>query len=286
MSKICKYFIKEGKCKHGDDCKFIHNKNICKYMFLYGTCKKGDECDFKHEIDGKQIEPLSRSNSSGNKQRRPKNTETFEPSHELFDMKVVVGGPGSYNRKYDNRDVVLVPGLFGQTNDLSYFNSLLDEIKNSNLESEIWKLWHGDTHLIADDHIQWKEKCPTFNKILDIIENYFNMKISATRLNLYRDSSEWKPYHFDAAGVKPEIAKVQNFTVGVSFGCERDIAFEHAKTKSTVSFPLPNGSVYAFSRDTNTIWRHGVPQLPPTPSEKKHENSRISIIAWGWVDED
>ena len=262
MSKICKYFAKDGYCKHGDNCRFIHDKE-----------------QFKNNYDLNS----KNANKSDNKQkRRPKNTESFEPSHELFDMKVVVGSSDKYNRKYDNRDVVLVPGLFGLPNDLTFYNSLLDEIEKSNFENELWKLWHGDTHLIADDHIKWKEKCPTFNKILDVIKNYFNMKISATRLNLYRDSTEWKPYHFDAAGVKPEIAKVQNFTVGVSFGCERDIAFEHAKTKSTISFPLPNGSLYAFSRDVNTIWRHGVPQLPP---EKKNDHSRISIIAWGWVDE-
>lgn len=33
------------------------------------------------------------------------------------------------------------------------------------------------------------------------------MKVNATRLNWYRDSKEWKPYHHDAAAVKPEIAK-------------------------------------------------------------------------------
>jgi hypothetical protein len=47
----------------------------------------------------------------------------------------------------------------------------------------------------------------------------------------YRDSTEWKPFHFDAAAVKADKARTQNFTVAISFGMERDAAFEHAKTK-------------------------------------------------------
>ena len=47
----------------------------------------------------------------------------------------------------------------------------------------------------------------------------------------YRDSTEWKPFHHDAAAMKADKARTQNFTVAVSFGMERDAAFEHAKTK-------------------------------------------------------
>ena len=31
--------------------------------------------------------------------------------------------------------------------------------------------------------------------------------------------------------------------------------------KSKIRIPLKNGQCYAFTRDINTIWRHGVPQL-------------------------
>ena len=40
-----------------------------------------------------------------------------------------------------------------------------------------------------------------------------------------------QPFHHDAAAMKPDKARTQNFTVAVSFGCERDAAFEHAETK-------------------------------------------------------
>ena len=60
---------------------------------------------------------------------------------------------------------------------------------------------------------------------------YFDMDVKATRLNWYRDSSEWKPFHHDAAAMKEKFARTQNFTLGVSFGAERDAAFEHAQVR-------------------------------------------------------
>ena len=40
--------------------------------------------------------------------------------------------------------------------------------------------------------------------ILDKLRDYFGMHIEATRLNWYRDSNEWKPFHHDAAAIKVE----------------------------------------------------------------------------------
>ena len=31
----------------------------------------------------------------------------------------------------------------------------------------MWKLWHGDTHLIVDDKKGWKKSCPTFKYVID-----------------------------------------------------------------------------------------------------------------------
>ena len=47
--------------------------------------------------------------------------------------------------------------------------------------------------------------------------------------------------------------------------------------------PQPNGCAYAFGRDLNLDWQHGILQLPPDKQTKGGE--RISIIAWGWVDQ-
>ena len=66
---------------------------------------------------------------------------------------------------------------------------------------------------------------------------------------------------------------------------ERDISFQVASNqreseRAVVSFPLKNGQGYAFCRDLNTLWRHGVPQI-----KIQQECGRISIIAWGWIDQ-
>jgi len=257
----CKFYIK-GNCRDGDNCKFQHVNDVCKYFFLRDSCKKGDECKFKH------IASI-----------RKKNTETFQPNHTPSDMRVLVGDgkTETYNEDITSQDVVVIPDLFCAKDDLSFYNKILEEIKQEN----VWKLWHGDTHLIADDKTDWKKDCPTFNKVLEKIGKYFKMDIKATRLNWYRDSSEWKPYHHDAAAVKADKAKTQNFTVSVSFGLQRDVSFEHAKNRARVTIPLPNGSTYTFSNVVNKVWRHGILQVP---KEKQIDQGRISIIAWGKVD--
>ncbi len=127
--------------------------------------------------------------------------------------------------------------------------------------------------------MKWKEQCPTFAMVIERIQKFFKMNIRATRFNWYKDTSQWKPFHHDAAAVKPEIAEKQNFTVAVSFGATRDAAFEHAQTKTVISLPQPDSCIYAFAKDTNIIWRHGILQDMPVKQE-----GRISIIAWGWID--
>ena len=61
------------------------------------------------------------------------------------------------------------------------------------------------SHVIADDKRNWKEACPTFTYVVDRIKNYFDMDIKATRFNWYRNTSEWKPFHHDAAAMKVNI---------------------------------------------------------------------------------
>ena len=118
--------------------------------------------------------------------------------------------------------------------------------------------------------------------VLDRLAAYFSMDVKATRLNWYRDSKEWKPFHHDAAAMKADRARTQNFTAAVSFGMEREAAFEHAKTKTVISMPQPNGTIYTFGKDVNIMWRHGITQVPP---EKYSDQGRISIIAWGWIEQ-
>ena len=91
-----------------------------------------------------------------------------------------------------------------------------------------------------------ERKCPTFTMVIDKIKDYFDVDVKATRFNLYENSLNWKPLHHDAAAVKKDKAATQNITIGVSFGLEREAAFEHAKHRTVVSVPLPMG-VFMFS---------------------------------------
>ena len=253
MEKICRDFM-ERRCKR-ENCRFIHDKNICYHFWKFKKCRFGDHCRKKHFL-------------------KKKNTESFEPSYVKPDMRILVEiGKSETELNITGNDVIIIPDLFF---DVTY-DDLLKDVK----DKEIWKLWHGDSHHIADDKLGWKETCPVFNKVIDRIKTYFKMDIKATRFNWYKSTAEWKPYHHDAAALKPDKAKTQNFTVGVSFGVVRDIAFEHAESKKVVSFPLENGSTFCFAKDVNVEWRHGVPQLPP---EQHEDKGRISIIAWGSIE--
>jgi hypothetical protein len=279
--EICRDFLRNN-CNN-TNCTRIHDKNACRHFYLKGFCKfSANECKFKHyNVDEKE----NKCNIKIKKHHKHiKNTETFEPFTGVPDVRVVFcDDHEKLNVSITPLDIVLVPNIICQRNDLTIYNKLLEEMEATGFDQEkLFKLWHGNSHMIVDDQAyKWKEMCPTFNMIVDKLAKYFNMKVNSTRFNFYQDSMDHKPFHFDAAAIKPHIAKVQNFTVGISFGACRDITFEHDKTRNIVSFPLFNGQIYCFSRDINVKWRHGVPQLP---ANKQHNNGRISIILWGWID--
>ena len=115
------------------------------------------------------------------------------------------------------------------------------------------------------------------------------MTVSATRLNYY-NKSYWKPYHHDAAALKPNKAKTQNITVGVSFGETREISFEstheNKKDRIRLNFPLENSIVYSFGNKVNIDFRHGIPPLKNNRNTNENTNKlytgRFSIIIWGY----
>ena len=95
-------------------------------------------------------------------------------------MRIIAATPGlaRYNREHTTRDVIIVSDLFCDPGDLSIYEKLLGELNNSGVpEQQLWKLWHGDSHLIADDKRNWKQSCPTFTYVVDRIRDYFDMDI-------------------------------------------------------------------------------------------------------------
>jgi cold shock CspA family protein len=297
-------------CKDQDNVKeyFAHHSEINVKNNIFRALYENEQVEFIHSyneekkklvakeitgVGGNKLKCESSNNTKkesgnikkGSKKKRhrliKKNTESFEPDHTPPDLRVYVedGKKDIYPRHYDERDVVLINNMFSEFKPNEIYDKLLEEIKTTGSEEEIWKLWHGDTHYIADDRRPgWKEKCPTFSMVVDRIAKYFEMDVKATRFNWYRDSQEWKPFHHDAAAVDPKKAKTQNLTVGISFGSVRDVAFQHAKARTVVSMPLSDGMIYTFGNKVNIDWRHGIPQIvKPTENDK----GRISVILWG-----
>ena len=233
-----------------------------------------------------------------------RNTDSFDPDSTLVrpDLRIRVGLEDGLPLKHD--DVVIVPQLFGPTNDWSNYYKLIREItdlqeqqqqqyssnpkKKGAASSANFVSWHEGAHLIVKN----PEESPTFQAILDRMCEYFHIDRSSAgyRFNFYTDSKDWKPFHHDSAAFNPQRAKNQNITVGVSFGATRELAFlraydqdgsssvDHDQHRVRVYFPQPNNGVFSFGRDVNIHWKHGVNALEPELQDGK---GRISIILWG-----
>jgi hypothetical protein len=267
FNKLCKFYNNNG-CKK-DNCQFIHSNN-------HNNDKKHHNKNRHHNLKNK------------------KNTECFEPMERKVDLRILYDLNKDYIKTdLTDRDLLLVPNLFKDYMKYDLYYNLIDEITKYELEKkdsgDLLKLWHGNdkiagTHYIADDKLDWKKSCPTFTLILDKLVNYFNVQIKATRFNWYKDTKQWKPFHHDAAAFDPKKSKTQNITIAVSFGCTRYTALEFSeenknKEKTTISIPIADGEIYAFTNTTNKLWKHGILQ------EKNYKDEgRISIIIWGWVD--
>lgn len=243
---VCKHYVM-GKCNR-INCKFEHVDNICTNYYFDNICNNRT-CKKIHDI-----------------KKKVKNTESFVPVHTEPDIRIKINEKIMKSNEISIHDNIL--------NDNNIYNIILEEINNNT-----FKKWHGDTHLIADDSINWRHNSPTFNKIIEILSNKLNIKVSATRLNYYTNSLDWKPYHHDAAAIKEHIANKQNITVGVSFGLTREISFQNVRTKNTINIPLRDSIVYCFGNQINSEWKHSIPQF-----NKNINEGRISIIIWGYTE--
>jgi len=291
FENICKYWIK-NKCNH-ENCKFIHDPDLC--LNFYNNLNCNGLCNKNHFITPLLLNNNNINNNQNNKNNKkkkfnkPKNTETFEPNYSVPEMRVLFEyGKSNCELSLQSNDLIIVPDLFLDKPDL--YNQLLNEIFNTKFNiNNLIIPWHEGCHKIIDDHLDWKKHCPTFQYVVNKLCTYFNMKLNTTRFNWMQNLNDHKFFHFDGAALKPDIAKKQNSTIGVSFGYTRDIAFQvasHPNCRKVISVPLPNGYTYCFNKDVNIDWRHGV--LPiKTPSDYIPSNTdgRISIILWGWIDQ-
>lgn len=257
-TKLCRYFEKNGKCKKGDECSFIHKKK---------------------------------------QHKKPKNTVTFTPFDREVDMRLVVDtAPDTMSIKLHKCDVGFFTNVFGDYKPWELHDLVLQEIKDSSID-RLLKPWHGNdkikgTHLICDDSKGWKRHAPTFNMIIERLVKYFNVDAQATRCNWYDSHTQHKPLHHDAAALDPVKAAKQNITIALSLGQTREILLQKTNTSSSketkdhkgvfLSFPAGDASVYTFTNEVNMHWKHGV--NIGIEEDDKTKESRISIIIWGWTD--
>jgi hypothetical protein len=301
LKNVCRDWM-GGQCKY-NPCRFIHDPELCKLFYSNekcdGTCGKnhfvckeliGSNTNTNTNINTNTNSNTNiNSNNKINKKHKPSNTETFKPDFTPPQMRILFEyGLEKTKLNFQSNDVIIVPDLFAGEPDI--YNKLLGEIFATNFnKQELIIPWHEGSHLIVDDNLDWKKSCPTFNYVIDKVSKYFKMDVKATRFNWMQNLQDHKFFHYDGAALKPEIAKKQNSTIGISFGCTRDIAFQvasHPDCRKVVSIPLPDGYTYCFNKDVNIDWRHGVLPIKTNPDYKPGlSDGRISVVAWGWIDQ-
>ena len=90
-------------------------------------------------FSSKESEKLHVSNVSNvSKNKRKKNTESFEPSYLSSDMRVMIGNTGDiYEYPIESRDIILVNNLFPKEEFPNIYECLLEEIKQTGKEERI-----------------------------------------------------------------------------------------------------------------------------------------------------
>lgn len=218
------------------------------------------------------------------KHTRGRNSESFDKRTTFVrpDMRVRLHGDGSAPpASLSHDDVVIVPNFV--PNSVDVMQRLLSEMnaaQSVGTRNSEYISWHEGCHLIVKD-----ATCsPTFVTLLDQMCEYCQIdpRTASYRYNLYKDDEDWKSFHHDSAAFNPDRARRQNITVGLSFGCRRELAFKHAKKDTLIyfpqDFPQESGMLFTFGKAVNIRWMHGVNGVEET---KRTGEARISIILWG-----
>jgi hypothetical protein len=174
------------------------------------------------------------------------------------------------NLNFDIKDVLYkgcmyLPNLICDKDDMALFNKLNNELINDYDKISDWSQHHK-----IDNPTDSK----TFNNIVKCLENYFKIKVLASRLNYYTQH-DYKPFHHDSHAYSNGLK--EDTTIGLSLGGSRSLAFKHVESGQMFYFPQHNGDIFCFDHLTNQKFMHGIPKLKNTDIE----NLRLSIIIWG-----
>ena len=147
----------------------------------------------------------------------------------LHDVERVLGGGAIY-----------LPAFFCAPGDFSALEALTAELEaqpGAGMEAWSKHLKHENPTFSA-----------TFNALVARMAEHFDVDVYATRLNFYRDASDWKPWHHDSHAYGGNALR-EDFTMGGSFGAERELAFLHEPSGAQFAFPQRNGDVFAFDTE-------------------------------------
>lgn len=228
--------------------------------------KNSEQFNIKIQVPSAQV--ATRVFLSDTKQTTQSNQSNQINNPKQPNMRII------FNKPIMNANEISIHNnVFFATN---LYKNLLEEINYST-----FKLWHNDSHLIADTKDDWKSTSKTFKFIVRELSSFFQMTVIDSHLNYYKDSLDWKPYHQDTIPFNSDKEKKQNIIVGVSLGMKREISFEsihyNKDDRFRINFPLSDSTVYSFGNDVNASFKHGIP-----PLEKYNREGRISIILWGY----
>lgn len=210
-----------------------------------------------------------------------RNSESFDPQsmfvrpqmriiHELNTVK--------YPKQVKSDDVIITPNFEPDPNTYDNLLREMKELQDNGVEGSEYIPWQEGVHLI----IKNPERSPTFNAIINHMCDYYeiNTKTIAVRYNFFKDDIDFKCLHHDSAAFNKQRAKNQNITLGLSLGKTRELVFKHAKNGDLIYMPMPDGTLYSFSKAVNIQWMHGINAIPK--SDQTNEG-RISIIVWGYT---
>ena len=177
---------------------------------------------------------------------------------------------------------VYVSGFVGRIEAEEAMNNIIKELMENVAEStgKDINTMKGleDTNLVSwSKHLKHEDPTfsVTFNSLVKMMSKHFDCDAFATRLNVYRDGTDWKPFHHDSHAFHKASNNKEDFTMGFSLGATRDLEFMHDESGMKFGFPQRSGDVFAFSDTVNAAFQHGVPKITTT------SGLRISIIAWG-----
>ena len=89
---------------------------------------------------------------------------------------------------------IYLPNFFADKQDFSLMRGLAQDLAANATDA-------GEAGMISwSQHLKHESPTfsPTFTRVVESLEEYFDVHIFATRLNFYRDGRDWKPFHHDS----------------------------------------------------------------------------------------